>query len=156
MEKFVINGGKPLKGSVHISGAKNAAVAILPAVLLCDEPCVVENLPEISDVATLLRAIKQLGADVRAINKSTVEIDPRPANSFVIDKKNAGGGKPENVRLLERYYAILTADEVMDGFHLQAISITKKLLRKKRRSFFVIEIACRWNPSITSSAVKIA
>ena len=91
MEKFVINGGKPLKGSVHISGAKNAAVAILPAVLLCDEPCVVENLPEISDVATLLRAIKQLGADVRAINKSTVEIDPRPANSFVIDKKMAEG-----------------------------------------------------------------
>ena len=82
MDKFVINGGKPLKGSVHISGAKNAAVAILPAVLLADSPCVIENLPEISDVSTLLRAIKQLGAEVRAINKSTVEINPVPANSF--------------------------------------------------------------------------
>ena len=91
MEKFVINGGKPLRGSVHISGAKNAAVAILPAVLLADAPCVIENLPEISDVATLLRAIKQLGAQVRVINKSTVEIDPRTANSFVIDKKMAEG-----------------------------------------------------------------
>ena len=91
MEKFVINGGKALRGSVHISGAKNAAVAILPAVLLADSPCVIENLPEISDVATLLRAIKQLGAHVRTINKSTVEIDPRPANSFVIDKKMAEG-----------------------------------------------------------------
>ncbi len=91
MEKFVINGGKALKGSVHISGAKNAAVAILPAVLLADSPCVIENLPEISDVATLLRAIKQLGAEVRAINKSTVEINPLPANSFVIDKKMAEG-----------------------------------------------------------------
>ncbi len=91
MEKFVINGGKALRGSVHISGAKNAAVAILPAVLLADAPCVIENLPEISDVATLLRAIKQLGAQIRVINKSTVEIDPRPANSFVIDKKMAEG-----------------------------------------------------------------
>ena len=91
MEKFVINGGKALRGSVHISGAKNAAVAILPAALLADAPCVIENLPEISDVATLLRAMKQLGAQIRVINKSTVEIDPRTANSFVIDKKMAEG-----------------------------------------------------------------
>lgn len=91
MEKFVINGGKALRGSVHISGAKNAAVAILPATLLADAPCVIENLPEISDVATLLRAMKQLGAQIRVINKSTVEIDPRTANSFVIDKKMAEG-----------------------------------------------------------------
>ncbi len=91
MEKFVINGGKALKGSVHISGAKNAAVAILPAVLLADSPCIIENLPEISDVATQLRAIKQLGADVRVINKSTVEINAVPATSFVIDKNMAEG-----------------------------------------------------------------
>ncbi|MBE6809496.1 MAG: UDP-N-acetylglucosamine 1-carboxyvinyltransferase [Ruminococcaceae bacterium] len=91
MDKFVINGGKALSGTVHISGAKNAAVAILPAVLLANEPCTIENLPEISDVATLLRAIKQLGAEVRSINKSTVEIDPTPINSFVIDKKMAEG-----------------------------------------------------------------
>lgn len=91
MEKFVINGGKALRGSVHISGAKNAAVAILPAVLLADSPCIIENLPEISDVATLLRAIKQLGAQIRVVNKSTVEINPVPANSFVIDKRMAEG-----------------------------------------------------------------
>ena len=91
MEKFVINGGKSLKGSVHISGAKNAAVAILPAALLADSPCIIENLPEISDVTTLLRAIKGLGADVRVINKSTVEINPKSANSYVIDKKMAEG-----------------------------------------------------------------
>ena len=91
MEKFVINGGKPLKGNVHISGAKNAAVAILPAVLLADSPCVIENLPEISDVATLLRAISKLGANIRVINKSTVEIDPKSAYSYVIDKKMAEG-----------------------------------------------------------------
>lgn len=91
MEKFVINGGKSLKGRVHISGAKNAAVAILPAALLADSPCVIENLPEISDVATLLCAMRELGADIRSINKSTVEINPKSANSYVIDKKMAEG-----------------------------------------------------------------
>ena len=91
LEKFVINGGKPLKGEVRISGAKNAAVAILPAVLLSDEPCVIENLPNISDVATILKAMQVLGAQIKPINKSTVEIDPRHANSFVVSKKMAEG-----------------------------------------------------------------
>ena len=91
MEKFVINGGKPLKGEVRISGAKNAAVAILPAVLLSDEPCVIENLPNISDVATILKAMHALGAHIKPINKSTVEIDPRHVNSFVVSKKMAEG-----------------------------------------------------------------
>lgn len=91
LEKFVINGGKPLKGEVRISGAKNAAVAILPAVLLSDEPCVIENLPNISDVATILKAMHALGAHIKPINKSTVEIDPRHVNSFVVSKKMAEG-----------------------------------------------------------------
>lgn len=91
MEKFVINGGTPLTGSVHISGAKNAAVAILPAVLLADSPCVIENLPQISDVTTLLSAMRALGAEVKTINKSTVEIDPRHASLFVVTKEMAQG-----------------------------------------------------------------
>lgn len=91
MEKFVINGGNALKGEVRISGAKNAAVAILPAVLLSDEPCVIENLPNISDVTTLLKAMQCLGAQIKTINKSTVEIDPRHVNSFVVSKKMAEG-----------------------------------------------------------------
>ncbi len=91
LEKFVINGGNALKGEVRISGAKNAAVAILPAVLLSDEPCVIENLPNISDVSTLLKTMQCLGAQIRTINKSTVEIDPRHVNSFVVSKKMAEG-----------------------------------------------------------------
>ena len=91
MDKFVINGGKPLHGTVRISGAKNAAVAILPAVLLSDEPCVIENLPRISDVALLLHILAALGAQVKTINKTTVEIDPRHVNSFVITKSMAEG-----------------------------------------------------------------
>lgn len=91
MEKFVINGGKPLKGSVHISGAKNAAVAILPAALLASSPCVIENLPEISDVGTLLKSMRELGAEIKVINKNTVQIDPAHANSFVVTKEMAEG-----------------------------------------------------------------
>lgn len=91
LEKFVICGGKPLKGSVRISGAKNAAVAILPAVLLADSPCTIENLPEISDVSTILKAMRALGAQIRMINKTTVEIDPTNVNSFVVSKQMAEG-----------------------------------------------------------------
>ncbi len=91
MEKFVINGGKSLKGSVRISGAKNAAVAILPAALLASSPCVIENLPEISDVGTLLKSMSELGAEIKVINKNTVEINPAHANSFVVTKEMAEG-----------------------------------------------------------------
>ena len=87
MEKFVISGGTALKGTVRISGAKNAAVAILPAVLLANSPCIIENIPNISDVTNLLIAMESLGAHIKNINKSTVEIDPRHVNSFVVSKQ---------------------------------------------------------------------
>ncbi len=75
MEKYVINGGKKLQGEVEISGAKNAAVAIIPAALLVDGVCCIENMPQISDTDMLLTILKDLGAKVRVINRSTVEID---------------------------------------------------------------------------------
>ncbi len=77
MEKFIINGGNRLTGEVEISGAKNAAVAIIPAVILADEPCVLENVPNINDVSIDLRILRELGAEVSVINKSTIRIDPR-------------------------------------------------------------------------------
>ena len=91
MEKFVISGGNPLKGTVRISGAKNAAVAILPAVLLTNSPCIIENIPNISDVTNILYAMQTLGANIKTINKSTVEIDPSNVNSFVVSKQMAEG-----------------------------------------------------------------
>ena len=75
MEKFVITGGKPLHGEVIISGAKNAAVGILPATILAADVCVIENLPDISDVAVSLKILSVLGAKVRMLNKNTYEID---------------------------------------------------------------------------------
>ncbi|NBK78836.1 UDP-N-acetylglucosamine 1-carboxyvinyltransferase [bacterium D16-76] len=81
MDKYVIRGGKRLEGAVDISGAKNAAVAILPAVILADSPCRVENLPDISDVKTLTYILKEMGAQVEYLDRHTVVIDPRPINT---------------------------------------------------------------------------
>ena len=75
MEKFVITGGKPLHGEVIISGAKNAAVGILPATILAADVCVIENLPDISDVAVSLKILSVLGAQIRMLNRNTYEID---------------------------------------------------------------------------------
>lgn len=91
MEIISVNGGKQLNGSVTISGAKNAAVAVLPAVVLSDGICRIENLPNISDVSKVLKVLQELGASVKLINKSTVEIDPRPINSHVVSKEMAEG-----------------------------------------------------------------
>lgn len=87
MEKFIIQGGNRLEGCVRISGAKNSVVAILPAVLLSDGVCRIENVPNISDVAVTLKILYELGANVRMINQSTFEIDPRGINSYVISKE---------------------------------------------------------------------
>ena len=73
--KYIINGGKPLSGEIEISGAKNAAVAIIPAALLVDGVCRIENIPQISDVTMLLNILKQMGAEIRTVNKNTMDID---------------------------------------------------------------------------------
>ena len=75
MVKYVINGGKPLYGEVEISGAKNAAVAIIPAALLVDGVCRIENIPQISDTDMLLTILSHLGSKIRYINRTTIEID---------------------------------------------------------------------------------
>lgn len=80
MEKFLIHGGSELFGEVNISGAKNAAVAILPAAILASEPVRIENLPNISDVNLMVKIISEMGAGVRLINKHTIEIDPTKLN----------------------------------------------------------------------------
>lgn len=77
MEKYIIEGGHQLSGEVTISGAKNAVVAILPATILADGPCVIENIPNISDVDIIIQILNEMGADVQVINKSTLRIDTR-------------------------------------------------------------------------------
>ena len=75
MTKYQIHGGKPLHGEIQISGAKNAAVAIIPAALLVDGVCRIENVPQISDVTLILQILRELGADIRTINRTTIEVD---------------------------------------------------------------------------------
>ena len=72
MEKFVITGWKRLCGQVTISGAKNAAVAIVPAVVLATEPCTIENIPNISDISILIKILKDLGVQEKMVNKNTL------------------------------------------------------------------------------------
>ena len=75
MDRYIIHGGTTLNGEVEISGAKNAAVAIIPAALLVQGVCRIENIPQISDTDTLLTILAELGARVSYLNKSTIEID---------------------------------------------------------------------------------
>ena len=80
MEKLVITGKTPLKGEVVISGAKNAAVAIIPAALLADDVVRIENIPNISDVSLIIQILDRMGAGIKMINKNTIEIDSRSVN----------------------------------------------------------------------------
>ena len=75
MKKYIIEGGKSLYGEVPISGAKNAAVAILPAALLVNGTCRIENIPQISDVSLIFDILTDLGAEVRSVNAHAVEIN---------------------------------------------------------------------------------
>lgn len=89
MDKFVVKGGRRLTGKVTISGAKNAAVAILPAVILSDEPCIIENVPSISDVNISLRILQEMGAVVENIGKDVYKIDPTGISKFCVPYETA-------------------------------------------------------------------
>ena len=81
MDKLVIQGGNSLTGSITISGAKNAAVAIIPACLLIEGKCRLENLPDIKDVSLFLEILRNLGAEIEILDKNTVIIDCTSVNS---------------------------------------------------------------------------
>ncbi len=89
MEKFLVRGGNALTGEVKISGAKNAAVAILPATILAGDVCRIENLPEISDVATSVRILSDMGAEVRMIDRSTLEVNTKHINSTIVPDEHS-------------------------------------------------------------------
>lgn len=96
MKRITIEGEKKLSGTITISGAKNAAVALVPATLLCDDEVTIDNIPNISDIDNLEEILIYLGAKVER-NGSTIKIDPRP----VVNKE-----VPENIssKLRASYY----------------------------------------------------
>ena len=94
MSKFVIYGGKPLKGKISVTGEKNAVLPILAATLLTQEPCMIDNVPEISDVKILLKIIKNLGAKVTKIKPNKYKIQAqtlkiKELNSKLVQKLRA-------------------------------------------------------------------
>ena len=99
MARYEIVGGTPLTGSVVISGAKNAAVAILPAALLVAGTCRIENVPNISDVRILISILQQMGAKISYEDKNTVLIDSTNVSSTHPD--------PELVRKMRASYYLM-------------------------------------------------
>lgn len=76
---MLITGGHPLMGEITVSGGKNTAVAVIPAALLCDEPCTIENLPDIDDVHALIEILELLGAKVEYVPGHHLTVDPADA-----------------------------------------------------------------------------
>ena len=95
-ERMLITGGHPLMGEVRVSGGKNTAVAVIPATLLCNEPCTIENLPDISDVHALVDILRSLGAKVDYVPNAFMTVDPRPAEGWKVsyaDSQRTGSGR---------------------------------------------------------------
>ncbi len=88
-ERMLITGGHALEGEVRVSGGKNTAVAVIPATLLSDEPCTIENLPDIEDVHALADILTELGAKVDYEPGRCMHVDPRPAEGVEISYQNA-------------------------------------------------------------------
>lgn len=84
MAYYRINGGKRLEGAVTISGAKNAALAIIPAVILSGESCLLENLPEIEDVRIVEEILTSMGASISRTPDGSMRIDPSGINTFSV------------------------------------------------------------------------
>ncbi len=92
MKKLVINGGKPLKGEVTISGAKNSTVALIPAAIIANEPVVLEGVPEIQDVDALIEILNDFNVKTEFVD-GTLTIDPREMKSIPMPK-----GKIQSMR----------------------------------------------------------
>ena len=88
-ERMLITGGHALEGEVRVSGGKNTAVAVIPATLLSDEPCTIENLPDIEDVHALADILTELGAKVDYEPGKCMRVDPRPAEGTEVSYRNA-------------------------------------------------------------------
>ena len=85
MEKYAIVGGTPLTGQVEIGGAKNAALAILAAAVMTDDPVTIENVPDVRDTRVLMQAMESIGIKIEHIDRHTVKMDSSKVSDCVID-----------------------------------------------------------------------
>ncbi len=102
MDKYIINGGKPICGSIETSGMKNSAVAILFGCLLINDTCIIENVPDIIDVAVSLEILSGVGVRVRRIGKNTIELD----STYAV----GGTSSYELVRKMRASYYLMGAE----------------------------------------------
>ena len=90
MEKIVINGPSILNGSVKISGMKNAAVAVVFATIAVNDECIIDNLPNISDINLALKILEKMGAVVEKIDENKYKIDTRPISTIMAPDEDVG------------------------------------------------------------------
>lgn len=176
MDKFVIKGGRSLKGEVTISGAKNAAVAILPAVILSDEVCVIENVPSISDVNICLKILSEMGAVITAIGKDVYRIDPTTISKFCVPYELARkmrasyyflgallgkfgkarvpmpGGCPLGARPIDQHLKAFTAMGAKYTLTQGMIDLTAEKLKGEQIYFDVVTVGATMNAML--AAVK--
>ncbi len=84
MEKFVIRGGNQLHGKINISGAKNAVLAIIPATILSQEPCRIENVPDISDVKMMIKILTRIGAEITLPEPGVIVVDTKNVDTSIV------------------------------------------------------------------------
>lgn len=113
MEQYIIKGGIPLKGEVDISGAKNAALAILAAAIMTEESVVVTNLPDVRDINVLLESISEIGANVKREDSHCVKINGSTINSVVVDY--------ESIKKIRASYYLLGA--LLGRFHKAEVAL---------------------------------
>lgn len=113
MEKYVISGGHPLNGEVVVGGGKNAAVAIIPATVMVEETCIIENLPDVTDVKLLLDILENMGAKVEHVDPCTVKINCANIRSSVADH--------DGVRKIRASYYLMGA--LLSRFHSARVGL---------------------------------
>ncbi|MBW6411901.1 UDP-N-acetylglucosamine 1-carboxyvinyltransferase [Clostridium weizhouense] len=179
MERLVINGGNVLKGCVDINGAKNAAVAILPAAIMASEgKCIIDNIPDIEDVHCLERILKSLGCDTVKIDNNTLEIDSTNVDKFDactddVRRMRASyyfigallsrfkqarvvlpGGCPIGVRPIDQHikgFEALGADVVIEH---GAVSVKAEKLRGANIFFDVVSVGATINVMIAATLAE--
>ena len=179
MERLVIHGGRKLEGAVEINGAKNAAVAILPAVVAASSgKCLIDNVPDIEDVHCLDRILSSLGCEVKKIDNNTLEIDSTSVNTvnactedvrrmrasyyfigallarFKEAKVELPGGCPIGVRPIDQHikgFEALGADVVIEH---GAVHVKAKQLKGANIFFDVVSVGATINVMIAATLAE--
>lgn len=113
MDQYVIKGGNPLVGEVEISGAKNAALGILPAAIMTNEDVIIENIPDVSDINVILQTIEGIGAKVTRLSSHSVKINGSTVSNFDVEY--------ESIKKIRGSYYLLGA--LLGKYHMAQVAL---------------------------------